>query len=247
MSLDEVAVVCCASAAVLLISRPHTRLGDHDRAAAGRAAAVAAAAPTGSLLRRWRWVASLLAGLGAMTFVAGPVGPVAGVAAAVASWVTIGRGEDPAVRRARTAAEADLPHLVLLFAAALRSGAPPSTALSVSCGALPGAAAQRLEGVRARLALGVDAADVWGGLVPDPVLAPLARSMARAARSGAQVADAVDRLSDDLSRAARARSEDRARAVGVKAALPLGLCLLPAFLLIGIVPVVAGLFSNLVG
>ncbi|MCW2792983.1 MAG: type secretion system protein, partial [Nocardioides sp.] len=39
--------------------------------------------------------------------------------------------------------------------------------------------------------------------------------------------------------------EDRARAVGVKAALPLGLCLLPAFVLIGIVPLVAGLLTTL--
>jgi hypothetical protein len=33
--------------------------------------------------------------------------------------------------------------------------------------------------------------------------------------------------------------------VGVKAAVPLGLCLLPAFVLIGIVPVVAGLLTTL--
>ncbi len=39
----------------------------------------------------------------------------------------------------------------------------------------------------------------------------------------------------------------RARRVGVRAAVPLGLCLLPAFLLIGIVPVVAGLVSDLAG
>jgi hypothetical protein len=39
--------------------------------------------------------------------------------------------------------------------------------------------------------------------------------------------------------------EDKARRVGVLAAVPLGLCLLPAFLLIGIVPVVAGLLTAL--
>ena len=88
---------------------------------------------------------------------------------------------------------------------------------------------------------------MWEPLTADPVLAPLARTMTRATRSGARVADAVDRLSVDLSRQARARREDRARSVGVKAALPLGLCLLPAFLLIGIVPVVAGLFGALTG
>ena len=37
----------------------------------------------------------------------------------------------------------------------------------------------------------------------------------------------------------------RARAVGVRAALPLGLCLLPSFLLLGIVPLVVGMLSDL--
>ena len=48
------------------------------------------------------------------------------------------------------------------------------------------------------------------------------------------------RLAVDLRRGARARVEARARAVGVRAALPLGLCLLPAFVLLGVVPLVAG-------
>jgi hypothetical protein len=38
----------------------------------------------------------------------------------------------------------------------------------------------------------------------------------------------------------------RARAVGVKAALPLGVCLLPAFVLVGVVPLVAGSVTVLV-
>jgi len=33
--------------------------------------------------------------------------------------------------------------------------------------------------------------------------------------------------------------------VGVKAAVPLGVCLLPSFLLIGVVPLVAGLLRSL--
>ena len=56
---------------------------------------------------------------------------------------------------------------------------------------------------------------------------------------------AVGRLAEALAEAARGEVEDRARAVGVKAALPLGLCLLPAFVLLGIVPVVAGMLATL--
>ena len=86
---------------------------------------------------------------------------------------------------------------------------------------------------------------MWREVASDPVLAPLGRVLARADESGAPVADAVARLSDDLARDARADAEDRARSVGVRAALPLGLCLLPAFVLVGIVPVVAGLVGPL--
>jgi hypothetical protein len=55
------------------------------------------------------------------------------------------------------------------------------------------------------------------------------------------------RLAEDLRRDTRAQLESRARAVGVKAALPLGVCLLPAFVLVGVVPLVAGSVSVLIG
>ena len=77
------------------------------------------------------------------------------------------------------------------------------------------------------------------------VLAPLGRTLARAHATGAPVAIAIERLSDDLRARSRAEVEDRARTVGVKAAIPLGLCLLPAFLLLGIVPLAAGLLTSL--
>jgi tight adherence protein B len=38
----------------------------------------------------------------------------------------------------------------------------------------------------------------------------------------------------------------RARQVGVLAAGPLGLCFLPAFMLIGVVPTVVGTFTDLI-
>jgi pilus assembly protein TadC len=59
------------------------------------------------------------------------------------------------------------------------------------------------------------------------------------------VTQEVPRLADELDRRARLQVEERARAVGVKAAVPLGLCLLPSFLLIGVVPLVAALLRSL--
>jgi pilus assembly protein TadC len=170
---------------------------------------------------------------------------VVGLAAAVTAWVVIARAEPPQVRRAREAVRRDLPLVVDLFAATLRAGAAPGDGVAVVCAALPGEAADRLSGVAARLALGIDPVQVWESLGADPELAPQGRTLARAPATGASVVPAVARLADDLGRRARAEVEERARAVGVKAALPLGLCLLPAFILIGIVPLVAGLLSTL--
>jgi Flp pilus assembly protein TadB len=196
-------------------------------------------------MRRHRLLWCLLAGVGAALFLPGAAGPPAGLVAAVATWVLIGRTEPPEARRDRERVRRDLPHLVGLLAATLRAGAAPGDGVAVVCAALPGPAADRLAGVAARLALGVDPVQVWASLDGDPALAPLGRTISRAQSTGASVVPAVERLADGLARRARADVEERARAVGVKAALPLGLCLLPAFLLVGIVPLVAGLLTIL--
>jgi hypothetical protein len=209
----------------------------------GRPAAVGSrSSPRG---RRWWPLLCLLAGCAAALLVGGPVGVAAAPLVAAGCWVALGRAEPAAVRREREAVVRDLPHLVELLAATLRSGAAPAEGLATACAALPGPAATRLETVQARLRLGVAPAEAWRTLSVDPVLAPLGRALARSHASGASVVATVERLADDLERDARAAVEDRARAVGVRAALPLGLCLLPSFLLLGIVPTVAALLDTL--
>lgn len=188
---------------------------------------------------------SALAAIGALVLVGGRAGPPAALVAALVTWTVIGRAETPDVRRRREAVRRDLPHVVDLFAATLRAGAAPADGIALVCAALPGPAADRLAGVAARLALGLDPGQVWSALADDPHLGRLGRTLARAHTSGAPVVAAVERLADDLARSARADTEELARAVGVKAALPLGLCLLPAFVLIGIVPLVVALLATL--
>ena len=202
---------------------------------------------TGGRPRRWRLPGAVAAGVGAASFVPGGLAVPAGLAVGIAAWLFLGRLEDPAERRAREAAARDLVHLVGLLASALRAGAAPGEALSVVSTALPGPGADRLASVPTRLALGVDPVTVWQDLATDPVLAPLGRALERAGSTGAPAAEVVDRLAGELGEAWRARTEDRARTVGVRAAVPLGLCLLPAFLLLGIVPVVAGMLATLTG
>jgi pilus assembly protein TadC len=131
------------------------------------------------------------------------------------------------------------------LATALESGCDVTDALGVVCDALPGPAARLVAGVPMRLGLGVPPEVAWRPLLDEPELAPLARAMVRSHRSGSSVTQEVARLADELERRAHVRMEERARAVGVKAAVPLGLCLLPAFLLIGVVPLVVGLARSL--
>ena len=196
-------------------------------------------------LRRWRLLWVLLAASACVVFLGGAVGALAAPLAAAATWWVIERSEPSSVRRDRERARRDLPHVVGLLADALRAGQAPVDALSVVATALPGPASARLAEVVPRLRLGVDPHQVWTDLAADPALGPLGRALARAHRTGAPVVAAVERLAEELARSARADVEDRARAVGVKAAVPLGLCLLPAFVLVGIVPVVAGLLTSL--
>ena len=91
---------------------------------------------------------------------------------------------------------------------------------------------------------GAAGVEAWAAVADDPELAPLARAMVRSQASGASVVQNVERLADELQRESLARAEDAARRVGVAAAVPLGACLLPAFMLLGVVPTVASLFGS---
>ena len=68
----------------------------------------------------------------------------------------------------------------------------------------------------------------------------------RSATSGAPISEALSRLAEDERERQRGQVEARVRQIEVKAAAPLGLCLLPAFVLLGIVPLVAGSVTGLV-
>lgn len=197
------------------------------------------------VLRRGRWLWALLAGAGAAALLGGPLALPAGLAAGAVVVVVAGRLEPAVVRRRREEVRRDLPHVVTLLGATLRSGAAPAEAVELVCRALPGAASERLVPVAARLRLGGDPGVIWAALGDDPELAPLGRALARAQRTGAPIVATVERLGTELARRARAEVEDRARAVGVRAALPLGLCLLPAFLVLGIVPLAVSLASEI--
>ncbi len=191
-----------------------------------------------------RPVAAVGVGLGAGLVVGGLPGVAAGLVAAFVARRVLAGVEAPSARRDREEVERTLPHLISLFASTLSAGAEPIAGLSRVCEAFPGPAARRLTAVVDQARWGAAGVDAWAVVADDRALAPLARAMIRSQSSGASVVLAVERLADELERESLARAEDAARRVGVSAAVPLGVCLLPAFLLLGVVPTVASLFSS---
>lgn len=181
--------------------------------------------------------------LGGWALLGGAVGVLAGLVAGSFGWRALGRLESPAALRRRTALARDLAMAVHLFGASLRAGSAIAPALTDVGTALGGPVADEFLLVVRRLELGVDPVAAWSATAPE--LRPLVRSMVRAHRSGASVVTAVDRLAEELRATRRHRTEALARTVEVRAAAPLGLCFLPAFVVLGVVPMVVGIFSTM--
>jgi Flp pilus assembly protein TadB len=188
---------------------------------------------------------SALLGLSISLLVGGALGVPAGVGIAIVTGLAVRRLEPDAVVREREHLAKDLPVAVDLLAACIASGSPPAQCLEIVGQAVSGPVGRQLEQVAIRLQLGTDPVSVWLRLGECEAMAPLARTILRAVETGAPVAKGLNRLVDDQRRARRWDAERRARAVGVKAAAPMGLCFLPAFIAIGIVPTIVSTFMQM--
>lgn len=237
-----------------------------------RRRAGAAGLPLESRQGRWRWPAgpgragrsaqhvvrrlppwlvragtSLVVGGGLALSVTGLPGLLLGVLAGAAGhrWLPDPPSEEER-RRHREEAQLleQLPLTADLLAGCLSSWCAPATAAEAVAEALGGPMANRLARVAAEIRTGADAEDSWGRFGSEPVLAPLGRCLVRASASGAPPAAGLARLAEGCRLAATTAAQGRVRRAGVLAAAPLGLCFLPAFVLIGVVPVVAGLAGS---
>jgi hypothetical protein len=101
---------------------------------------------------------------------------------------------------------------------------------------------ERLGVTASQLLLGAPPELCWDQLgVECPALATLARCLVRTSLSGAPPATVLSGLAQTQRAAAGRAAHARVRRAGVLATAPLGLCFLPAFVLIGVIPVVVGL------
>lgn len=144
--------------------------------------------------------------------------------------------------------------VVDLLAGALAAGSPPELAIEGVAAAVAehGTASLRhavepLSRVGRLLQLGSEPATAWAVLQPVPGYGSVADSGRRCATSGARLAQALAAAATELRAAHQAEALARAERVGVWSLLPLGLCFLPAFVCLGVLPVIIGVAGEMFG
>jgi pilus assembly protein TadC len=183
-------------------------------------------------------------GVAVALVIGGAAGIVLGVAAFVVADRLVRRLEPAQARRRREDRDAELPVTLDLLSVCLQAGMPLVAALETVASALPGPFSEDLRIVAGLQRLGAAPAAAWAELATDEDLAPVARAVGRSAESGSRLAAAFDRLAAERRSALAASGLARARTAGVVAMAPLGLCFLPAFVCLGIVPIVLSLAAE---
>ncbi|EXG79291.1 Flp pilus assembly protein TadB [Cryptosporangium arvum DSM 44712] len=192
-----------------------------------------------------RWVVPCSVGLAVAGLVGTWWGLIVGAAVGVGVHRLVRRMPSPAINREREAAAAELPYAVDLLAAVLKSGAPLDRAVAVVGAAIGGPLGERLALVGRALRLGVVGEPGWRALDDVPGAEGFVPAAVRAADSGAALAAACTRCAADLREGREARAEAAAHRAAVWVVLPLGFCFLPAFVLVGVVPIVLGVLDEL--
>ncbi|HEY7487692.1 MAG TPA: type II secretion system F family protein [Streptosporangiaceae bacterium] len=255
--MSAVAAALCAALAAALVSHGTPSAGHRLAALLPRGAPLAAEPSQGPQAQevaegaqddrraaRMRRGVAALAGVACAVLLGGLPGALAGAGVALVCARLLSKLEPRAVRKRRARLIADLPVAIDLMAACLRGGSSWAESVEAVATALGGPLGTELRRVAAQIRLGADPVATWMALAAEPAMASLARTAARASDSGSALAPTLARLAQDQRRTARAEASARAQAAGVRAVAPLGLCFLPAFVLIGIVPAIAGIAAE---
>ncbi len=202
--------------------------------------------------RRWRvgwlreWVRGAAVAAAVAILVGGATGVVIGLAVAYGVGLRQRRAKARAERRAAEAAlRAALAPAADLLAACLAAGAGPREAADAVGRSVDGTVGVRLRRVAAELRLGAEPSAAWQRFGELPGARDLTRCMERAGISGVPAVEGVARLAVGLRAAAHRTAAERARRAAVLVTFPLAACFLPAFLVIGVAPVLIGLAGEL--
>jgi Flp pilus assembly protein TadB len=188
------------------------------------------------LLRRVVAAAALVAGI----VVLGPaLGAVVGVALAAVALLMSPGPPTVDIDGAAVALVADL------VAGCLSAGTLLPDAVGAAAEGTDGALGELCRAVATALRAGAPPEQAWAAWLADPRLAPIARTAVRTAHSGAATAEELRRTAARLRAQRKAVLQQRVRQASVWVVVPLGLCFLPAFVLVAVVPLVIGLLPSL--
>lgn len=150
-------------------------------------------------------------------------------------------------RRPRGAGEneAEAPLLLDLTAALLAAGVGIEAGLDRLARTVPGA--EPLAGVHRALTAGASWEQATEQVADEPELAQFCEHLSFAYATGAPSTGMLNAAAQRARSERRSQAEAAAEKLGVKMMLPLGSCFLPAFICLGVVPVVASLVPETLG
>ena len=208
--------------------RPAASLGRVLRSVLGRPADPAADRRTGVVT---------------LTFLAGAVVDLTlGLVAAVVCWLVQRRRASGQRHRAGADVLAELPEALDLFSLAASAGLSVRLAVDAVAPRLTGPVGAALSRSARQMRLGVDAAEALEALTAAPAgdsLRLLVRPLTDALRYGSALGPALERAAVVARTERRRQAETAARRVPLRLLFPLTMCVLPAFVLLTIVPTVA--------
>jgi pilus assembly protein TadC len=193
-----------------------------------------------------RLAVSGLASLAVTVLFGGITGVGIGIVSAVITYYLLGRLEPSSVRVAKRRLAAQLPFALELLAAVLRAGSPVPHALNIVAQALRGPVGTWWRITAGMLELGTSPAQAWrASPTGSASVHSVVEMMIRAADSGAALASGCERIALRLRDIQATELLKRAKQTSVLIVLPLTTCLLPAFVLWGVMPIVIDLLTDI--
>lgn len=246
------ATIAMACAVRPLRPPPHRQLGLTCQPSAGAAGHRALARWGAAVRRAGRLSASPLpdAALAVVALLTGALialAPPLGLLGAIAVWVQARLARRRAQRRHQQRIVESLPDAVDLLLLCVAAGLSVPLALPLVAARCPGPLGAALAAADVAASRGRPRADaLLDSLLPSgPRAVALAHVLVDHLRYGAPVAPGLERLGLEVRLDRRRRAEEAARRVPVRLLLPLVACVLPAFALLTVVPLLAASLESL--
>ncbi|KQB84489.1 Bacterial type II secretion system protein F domain protein [Corynebacterium oculi] len=165
-------------------------------------------------------------------------GPAGGALRRIAVWA------NTRLRRGKEEAAPGVAADIDLYAACLSAGLGPVIAAKVVSTCSTSSVRDTWCMIASLLAIGVSPERAWAEAQTIPGLREVAQLVCHSHHSGARFAQAAAEVAEGVRHAAEDRATATAERAGVLIAMPLTLCFLPAFFLLGLAPVVIGVAHN---